>query len=135
MILDEILGHLESDGVGASGSNLFWDFLPDTPDRCVSIFEYAGERPQRTKGGVYRMLPRLQVITRAPDFEAAMTKALEVYTSLARVDGAVLNGTFYDRIDPLQEPFTDPSGRDGRGRSRVLCNYRLERRPPGAPAR
>lgn len=131
MIHDEILGLLEAEEVGTPGSDLFWGFLPDSPDSCAAFFEYAGEPAQETKAGVYRELPRLQVITRARDYGAAMARAYAIRAAFLSVRDRRLGEALYDRIRPLQSrPFGDPAGRDGGKRSRVILNYRLERRPP-----
>lgn len=134
MIVDEILGLLEAEGIGVSsgasaGYRLWWNFMPDTPDRGAALYERPGEPDEETKTGLVKQLPRLQVITRSPDFAEAMTKAWQIRAVFESVDHQTLGTSLYFKIDPLQPPFTDPGGGDARGRARIVANYRLERKP------
>lgn len=135
MIFEEILELLESEGVGASGSDLFWGFEPDSPDAAVTLYELPGTPDEETKTGTRREFPRLQITTRsdrsADGYARAMQKAVEIHELFVSTRGVYLGDAFYDRIRPLSPLFS--GGVDGSGRPSVVGRYELHRRPPGTP--
>lgn len=120
---------LAAAGIGVEGETLFWSTLPDEPAACVAVYETGGEPPDTSKAGIEARNPRLQVLCRAEDYEAAMAKAEAAYAALVAVRGEIVgSGAVYHSIRPLQEPFA--IGKDDAGRSLISCNYSVSRSPP-----
>lgn len=46
MILEALADKLVSASVGSLATNIFIGLLPDQPDKCLALYEYAGEEPR-----------------------------------------------------------------------------------------
>jgi hypothetical protein len=79
VMLKEICAYLQSQGAGTLETNLFWGLMPDQPDNCIALFEYAGSPPDLHWNGEY---PGLQVRVRDTSYAAARTKIGEIMTAL-----------------------------------------------------
>lgn len=95
-MLAEIGNYLQSQGIGTLGTDLFWGLMPDQPDNCVALFEYAGRPPDLHWNGEY---PGLQVRVRDTGYAAARSKIGEIM--------AVLHGLH-------EQTLSDSSGGDGK---------------------
>ena len=78
-MLKEIGTYLQSQGIGTLGANVFLGLMPDQPDNCIALFEYAGSPPDLHWNGEY---PGLQVRVRNKSYAAARTKIGEVMAEL-----------------------------------------------------
>ena len=78
-MLTEIGAYLATQNVGTVGTDIFLGLMPDQPDNCVSLFEYAGSPPDLHWNGEY---PGLQVRVRNKSYAAARTKIGEIMTAL-----------------------------------------------------
>lgn len=108
-LLEDIRTRLVAAGVGVAGTTLFIGRgLPDTPDACVALQQYAGDAPIDTLGQAVGTAaiqrPRVQVTARALTVSAAETKAKACFAALHNYQGT-LNGTRYLRIQALQDVF------------------------------
>ena len=75
MMLNDIGTYLQYQGIGTLGADLFLGLMPDQPDNCIALFEYAGSPPDLHWNGEY---PGLQVRVRNKSYAAARTKIGEV---------------------------------------------------------
>ena len=124
MLLDDVLDFLSTGGLGlTSGTNLFAGTLPDSPDRCVVLYETGGFFPIHANANAAAVVerPRVQVVTRAPSFQGARQLAHNVFRRLDSTRGATINGVFYHWISAVSSPAQ--MGDDGSGRPRVVCNF------------
>ena len=78
-MLTEISAYLATQNVGTVGTDIFLGLMPDQPDNCVALFEYAGSPPDLHWNGEY---PGLQVRVRNTSYAAARTKIGEIMTAL-----------------------------------------------------
>ena len=78
-MLTEIGAYLATQNVGTVGTDIFLGLMPDQPDNCVALFEYAGSPPDLHWNGEY---PGLQVRVRNTSYAAARTKIGEIMTAL-----------------------------------------------------
>jgi hypothetical protein len=106
MFVDDMARVLVDAGVGAVGTDIFLFRLPEDPDSCVAIYEAGGRPRQVTHDGSVRRFPQFQVAARDPDPVAARQKAEAVWRAYNGFLQAVVNGTVYEVIVPLGEPFS-----------------------------
>ena len=78
-MLSDIGNYLQAQGVGTSGTDMFLGLMPDQPDNCIALFEYAGSPPDLHWNGEY---PGLQVRVRDKSYAAARTKIGEIMAEL-----------------------------------------------------
>jgi len=102
-LVSEMKSFLVANG---QGSNLFQRRLPDAPPAAMAIRQYQGRAPQfahnRTTISVDR--PALQVLVRDTTAASAEDRIMTVYALLATVVNETIEGTFYQRIEPLGAP-------------------------------
>ena len=109
------------------GVNLFVGRMPDTPDTCVTLFEYGGSAPTDTLGTGLPVLenPRVQVVTRGVTYAATETTARAVWAALQAIQNSTLSGVLYQRMSAIQGPF--PLERDTQDRILFVQNYMVMR--------
>lgn len=78
-MLTEIGAYLATKSVGTVGTDIFLGLMPDQPDNCIALFEYAGSPPDLHWNGEY---PGLQVRVRNTSYAAARAKIGEVMAAL-----------------------------------------------------
>jgi hypothetical protein len=88
-MLSDIGTYLQSQGIGTLGADLFLGLMPDQPDNCIALFEYAGSPPDLHWNGEY---PGLQVRVRGTSYEAARSKIGEIMTALHGLYEQTLGG-------------------------------------------
>jgi hypothetical protein len=120
MLLDDIATYLQSQGVGAVGTDLFNGSLPDEPDNCVALFEYAGSPPDLHWNGEY---PGLQVRVRNTSYPAARAKIETVITKLHGLTETMLSDTRYLLIRANQSP--ESLGQDASNRVELVVNFSI----------
>jgi hypothetical protein len=107
MFLLEIGRYLEGEHLGTLGDDLCLGEMPDKPDACVALFEYAGKAPDLHWNGEY---PGLQVRTRGKTYLTARSKAGEIANALHGLHEKVLSagegqpGTRYLLIKAFGSP-------------------------------
>ncbi len=129
-MLEEIGTFLEGQGFGTQATNLFVGDLPqNAPDAVVNVQETSGLAPLYIHGvdGPAHHQPTFQIYSRARTYNAARTKAGDIFNALAKLTNVALNGTFYMSIRPRQNPFS--IGRDKDNRAQVVCNYEAVKVP------
>ncbi len=115
MMLKEIGTYLATKSIGTVGTDIFLGLMPDQPDNCIALFEYAGNPPDLHWNGEY---PGLEVRVRNTSYAAARTKIREIMDELhglyeqtlpveeEPVNGEVENGGEEELGEP--EPQTEP---------------------------
>ena len=120
MMLNEIGTYLQSQGIGALGTNLFLGLMPDQPDNCIALFEYAGSPPDLHWSGEY---PGLQVRVRNKSYAAGRTKIGEVAKKLHGLHEQTLSGTRYLLIKARGSP--EVLKRDNNNRVELFVNFEI----------
>jgi len=119
-MLKEIGTYLQSKGIGTLGTNLFLGLMPDQPDNCVVLFEYAGSPPDLHWNGEY---PGLQVRVRNKSYTAARIKIGEVIQKLHGLHEQELSGTRYLLIKARGSP--EVLKRDNNNRVELFVNFEI----------
>ena len=121
-MLDEIAEYLGQCGV----ANVFKAKMPNEPDGCVCLYEYAGRAPTMDLGKTQFRNPGLQAIARDRQYADARDRIEEVYGLLHGRTNAMIGGRHYLRIFALQEPFP-LGGPDANERYRLAVNFEVAR--------
>lgn len=119
-MLSDISTYLKVQGVGTPGTDMFIGLMPDQPDDCVALFEYAGSPPDLHWNGEY---PGLQVRTRSKSYATARAKIVEVVKELHGLHEQVLNGTRYLLIKARGSP--EVLKRDNNNRVELFVNFEI----------
>lgn len=133
--LDEVADHLIAQGAVAS-DRVFTGWLPPEPDDVTALRAYGGFPPRMQMGSTPPVgdRPRLQVVCRALDYNAAIATQEAIYDVLvALVDVELPHVTQageqsrsrYLSFAPIQTPFG--AGVDDNEREMTLCNYDVDR--------
>ena len=119
-MLSDIGNYLQVQGIGTLGTNIFLGLMPDQPDNCVALFEYAGSPPDLHWEGEY---PGLQVRVRNKGYAAARTKIGEVMKKLHGLHEKTLSGTRYLLIKARGSP--EVLKRDANNRVELFVNFEI----------
>ena len=119
-MLSDISTYLKNQGVGTPGTDMFLGLMPDQPDNCVALFEYAGSPPDLHWSGEY---PGLQVRVRNKSYAAARTKIGEVMEKLHGLHEQTLSGTRYLLIKARGSP--EILKRDNNNRVELFVNFEI----------
>lgn len=123
MLLDDIGSHLQTNGAGTVGTDIFKGTMPDSPTICVAIYEYAGVGYSRTSGSVVSENARIQIVVRDTGYSAARTKAETIKNILDALGNLTIGTTRYLWIEALAPPFL--LRRDQAGNVLIACNYQV----------
>ena len=119
-MLEAISGYLEAANIGTVGVDIFLGLLPDQPDNCIALFEYAGSPPDLHWPGEY---PGLQVRVRDKSYAAARSKIREVMAALHGLHEQTLSGTRYLLIKARGSP--EILKRDASNRIELVLNFEI----------
>ena len=119
-MLKEIGTYLQSQGIGTLGANLFLGLMPDQPDNCIALFEYAGSPPDLHWDGEY---PGLQVRVHNTSYPAGRAKIGEVVDLLHGLHEKELSGTRYLLIKARGSP--EVLKRDSGNRIEFFVNFEI----------
>jgi len=119
-MLSDISTYLKNQGVGTPGTDMFLGLMPDQPDNCIALFEYAGSPPDLHWNGEY---PGLQVRVRNKSYAAARTKIGEAMTALHGLHETVLGGTRYLLVKARGSP--EVLKRDANNRIELFVNFEI----------
>ena len=119
-MLAEIGAYMATKNVGAVGTDIFLGLMPDQPDNCIALFEYAGSPPDLHWNGEY---PGLQVRVRNKSYAAARTKIGEVMEKLHGLHEQTLSGTRYLLIKARGSP--EVLKRDNNNRVELFVNFEI----------
>lgn len=119
-MLREIGAYLATKSIGTVGTDIFLGLMPDLPDNCIALFEYAGSPPDLHWNGEY---PGLQVRVRNKSYAAARTKIGEAMTALHGLHETVLGGTRYLLVKARGSP--EVLKRDANNRVELFVNFEI----------
>ncbi len=119
-MLREIGAYLATKSIGTVGTDIFLGLMPDQPDNCIALFEYAGSPPDLHWNGEY---PGLQVRVRNKSYAAGRAKIKEVVTELHGAHELTLNGTRYLLIKARGSP--EVLKRDNNNRVELFVNFEI----------
>ena len=119
-MLREIGAYLATQNVGTVGTDIFLGLMPDQPDNCIALFEYAGSPLDLHWNGEY---PGLQVRVRDKSYAAARTKIGEVMEKLHGLHEQTLSGTRYLLIKARGSP--EILKRDNNNRVELFVNFEI----------
>ncbi len=125
MLLAEMADYLSTNGIGTQGTDLFYGFMPDTPNTAVALYETGGLSAAHgmapSPGLAKAERPRLQVVARSTDYDVARLKIDAVWKLLDGLGDVVISGTRYLGVYAVSSPY--PMGRDAEGRAFLTCNF------------
>lgn len=119
-MLSDISTYLKNQGVGTPGTDIFLGLMPNQPDNCIALFEYAGSPPDLHWNGEY---PGLQVRVRNKSYAAARAKIGEVAKKLHGLHEQTLSGTRYLLIKAHGAP--EVLKRDNNNRVEMFVNFEI----------
>lgn len=124
-MLEDIADYIILQGLAtAKGSDVFQETLPEAPDTCIAIFEYAGRPPPLEVSTVER---NFQVMTRNVDPDLAREKSWSIYKVLhqeeSKGDRRDLTAERWGLISATDTPFKLKV--DQNGRTVYACNYNM----------
>jgi hypothetical protein len=127
-ILEAVGEKLAADNLGTLGQTIFLSIMPDTPDVCTAVYEYAGQSPLDTFGASVNIAldrPNIQVMTRAGrnDYVTARDRAVNVRNALARVSNTTLSGIQVLRLAPASA--INSIGNDDKDRPLVTITFNV----------
>lgn len=120
MLLDDVAAYLQTQGIGTIGTDIFKGAMPDQPDNCICLYEYAGSPPDLHWNGEY---PGLQVMARNTSYAAGRTKIETIRTKLHGLTEQTLGTTRYLLIKANQSP--ESLGRDENNRQEFVINFTI----------
>lgn len=102
-MLEALVSRLQSASVAIAGTNLFIGIMPETPDVCVALYEYAGSPPLEVFVDNDETLerPSIQVIVRASrnDYPTARTLIKDVRDTLTAITDETISGIRFLRVN------------------------------------
>lgn len=119
-MLEQIGEYLATQNVGTLAEDIFLGNMPDMPDACVVLYQYAGSPPDLHWNGEY---PGLQVKVRAATYSAASTKIKAVVRELHGLCEQVLGGTRYLLVKAKGSP--ELWDKDDKGRVILFVNFEV----------
>ena len=119
-MLSEIGAYLAMQNTGTVGTDIFLGLMPDQPDNCVALYEYAGSPPDLHWNGEY---PGLQVRVRSTSYSGGRAKIGEIVDLLHGLHEQELSGTRYLLIKARGSP--EVLKRDGSNRIEFLVNFEI----------
>jgi len=103
--LEALAARLQADGVATTATDLFIGMMPNSPDECLAIYEYAGETPMEVMIDNAATLerPSVQVMSRAGrnDYPTARTLIESARDSLTAIVNETISGETFLRVHPL----------------------------------
>lgn len=104
-VLEALADRLQSASVAFSASNMFIGIMPNSPDRCVSLYEYSGSAPMEVLRDDSATLerPSIQVMVRASrnDYPTARAFMEDVRDTLTAITDETISGIRFLRVHNL----------------------------------
>jgi hypothetical protein len=123
MMLSEIATYLAGQSIGTVDTDLFVGFMPDSPESCVCLYEYAGKRPEWTHDKKKWMCPGLQVVGRGSVYATVRAKLQAIEDLLDGLTNTTIGSSFYRDIWTDQSVI--PLGWD-KGLLKLAQNYAIK---------
>ena len=110
-VLEDLGTHLQTEGVATVGTDLFYNYMPDTPDVAVNLVKSGVTSPEEGEvfgGDTLPVFERTSVIcvvrTAARDSSAAETLSDSIWQTLHLIANETVNGTYYLRVVKVDGP-------------------------------
>lgn len=104
-MLEALAARLQSASVATPGTDLFLGILPESPDVCVALYEYAGAPPLEVFRDMDETLerPSVQVIVRASrnDYPTARELIKDVRDVLTDITDETISGVRFLRVNQI----------------------------------
>lgn len=104
-MLEALAARLQSASVAVAGTDLFLGLMPNSPDECVALYEYAGAEPLEVLVDNTATLerPSVQVMTRAGrnDYPAARALMVAVRDALTDITNETISGETFLRVSQI----------------------------------
>jgi len=113
------------------GTDVMVNYMPDSPDNCIAVYQYGGDPSNRGMGADTGALENyaLQVGVRNTNPETAESTCYDIYTALDEMSANIeINSTTYTWFHPLQPPFL--LERDSLSRTTYVFNLECQRVRP-----
>lgn len=120
MMAEDIAFYLEAQGLGDTKKDIFVGLMPDQPDNCIALFEYAGNPPDLHWDGEY---PGLQVRVRNKSYAVGRAKIENIVRVLHGLHETVLGGTRYLLVKARGSP--EVLKRDENNRIEFFINFEI----------
>ncbi len=116
----DIAEYLEDQTIGTVGTDIFAGFMPDDPDNCIAIYQYAGNKPDL---GQDLDTPGVQIVIRNSVLATALTKAKTVFDTLHEATWitSMESGKSYYYIEATGMPMQTAS--DKKGLHHIIINF------------
>ena len=105
MMLEAVADRLQSASVAFAAVDLFIGIMPDKPDKCVAIYEYAGAQPLEVLVDDAATLerPSIQVMTRGArnDYPSARALMDQVRDTLTGITNETISGERFLRVNQI----------------------------------
>jgi hypothetical protein len=102
-MLEALADRLQGASVATPGVNLFIGLMPNSPDVCVALYEYAGEQPLEVMRDNDATLerPSVQVLARATrnDYPTARQLIEDVRDTLTSITDETISGVRFLRVN------------------------------------
>lgn len=102
-MLEALADRLQTASVATPGANLFIGLMPNSPDVCVALYEYAGEQPLEVMVDNTATLerPSVQVMARATrnDYPTARQLIEDVRDTLTAITNEEISGVTFLRVN------------------------------------
>lgn len=125
MILEALGDHIQTNGLGTLGTNLYLGKMPASPDYCITLFEYEGMQPLENMGSApYSIdMPRIQVMVRGArdDYPTARDGLQAIRELLAGITDVTISSTKILRVASVGSLI--PLGLDDKDRPRLTANF------------
>lgn len=104
-MLEALAARLQAASVAVSASNMFIGLMPNDPDACVALYEYAGSPPLEVlvDNDATIERPSVQIITRAGrnDYPTARTLIQNVRNTLTNITDDTISGVRFLRVNQI----------------------------------
>jgi hypothetical protein len=104
-MLEALADRLQSASIAFAAQDLFLGLMPDQPDKCVALYEYAGAQPLEvlTNNSATLERPSVQVLVRAGRNDYPTGKALmeAVRDSLTEITNETISDQRFLRVNQI----------------------------------
>jgi hypothetical protein len=119
----DLVAYLETESIGVQGDTLFYSYLPDSPDTCLSVFETGGWAKDPD---LPREDPTFQLMFRGADYDSVQAliekvKALFMPNKIPKKCFSI--GSDYIHLVQPMQPTAFNLGRDENDRLKYTWNF------------
>lgn len=126
MIAEQILKYLENEGYGTEGTDLFYDFMPDSPDKCIVLYDE--NVPTVSESNALSVdTTGVQITVRSASTNTAKTTSWNIHKLLVGLGGNDFRFTSTGNKISCVNIETSPAsiGKDNNGRAEYSAHYNI----------